>query len=348
MTTGLPKRRLGKTDLELTVLGLGGAPLGELFETVPEVIAEEVLQTAFDAGVRYFDTAPWYGHGLSEHRFGHFLRAQDRDAFVLSTKVGRVYTRPADIGSISTAPWVGGLPFELHFDYGYDGVLRSYEDSLQRLGMNRVDCLLIHDLDEGYHDPESMLIRHRQSLERGGWKALAELRDSGEILAVGAGINDHRMMAYFYGRFDIDFFLVAMPYTLLEQPALHTDFEVCRQRRIGIVVGSPFASGILATGAVANAKYNYAPASAEMLEKTRQIEAVCEEFGVPLQAAALQFPLGHEAVAAVIPGATHPRFVSTNVANLMTPIPLEFWEMLKSRQLIDETAPTPFDSTGTA
>lgn len=337
----LPKRRLGRTPLHPTVMGLGGAPLGELFEKIPEGTAEDVLRTAFAAGIRYYDTAPWYGHGLSEHRFGHFLRQCPRDDYVLSSKVGRVYHRPVDPAGFDPAPWAGGLPFELRFDYGYDGVMRSYEDSLLRLGTNRVDCLLIHDLDEGYHGTGEMLSRHRRSLEEGGWRALAGMRDAGEVQAVGAGINDHRMMAYFYERFDIDFFLVAMPYTLLDQAALHTDFEVCRNRGIGIVVGSPFASGILATGAVAGAKYNYEPAPAEMLDKTRRIDNVCAEFGVSLQAAALQFPLGHDAVAAVIPGATEPRFVSANVENLLRPVPGEFWEALKERGLIDPAAPVP-------
>jgi D-threo-aldose 1-dehydrogenase len=322
------------------VLGLGGAPLGELFERLPEAQADAVVSTALDAGIAFYDTAPWYGHGLSEHRMGRGLRQVDRASVCVSTKVGRVYRRPARPAEFSTAPWAGGLPFELRFDYTAAGIRRSYEDSLLRLGLNRVDCLVIHDLDAGYH-PGAELDRRKAELESGGWEALESLRQSGEVGALGAGINDRSMMRYFIERFDLDFLLVAMPYTLLDQAPLHEEMAECVRRGIDIVIGSPYASGILATGPTGGTKYNYADATPEILDRTRRIVAVCEEYGVPLAAAALQFPLAHPAVKAVIPGATSPGIVSANVANLQQAIPASFWSALKERGLIDPDAPTP-------
>ena len=340
MAEQLPRRTLGNSDVSVTALGLGGAPLGDLFEEISDAQADEVVQAAYQNGVRLYDSAPWYGHGLSEHRIARPLRWQERRDFVLSTKVGRVYARPVEPETFSTSPWVGGLPFELRFDYSYDGVLRSYEDSLQRLGLNRVDMLVIHDLDGQYHDAEQ-LESHRRVLEQGGYRALEELKNRGETRAIGAGINDHRMMQYFLDRFELDFFLVAMPYTLLDQTPLETDFEACRERGIGIVIGAPLASGILATGAVEGATYAYQRANAEVLERTRSIQQVCDEFQVRLPAAALQFPLGHPCVAAVIPGATHATIVTDNVRNLLAPIPAELWEALKAKDLLVREAPVP-------
>lgn len=340
MTASLARRRLGRTNIEVTALGFGGAPLGELFERVSEKAAQETLATAWAEGVRYFDTAPFYGHGLSEHREGAFLRQQPRADFVISTKVGRVYRRPKDPSRLSRAPWVGGLPFELRFDYGYDAIMRSYEDSLLRLSLPRVDILWIHDLDEGYHGVEGAA-RHLEALDRsGGFKALAELKQAGEIAAIGAGINEQAMMPRLLERFDLDAFLVAMPYTLLDQDVLDTIFPACAARGMGIVVGAPYASGILASGPVEGAHYNYALATPAILERVRQIESVCARHAVPLRAAALQFPLAHPLVAAVIPGAVAPAQVRDNRAMLAHPIPPAFWAELKGEGLLREDAPT--------
>lgn len=336
----VPTRPLGATGLEVSVLGLGGAPLGELFETLPEDRAQAVVRTAWEGGIRYYDTAPWYGHGLSEHRMGHFLRQQPRDAFALSTKVGRVY-RPAADPDHRTPPWVGGLPFELRFDYGYDGIMRSWEDSLMRLGLNRVDLLVIHDLDSGYHGEGEVMAQHKRDLGSGGIRALQELKSAGAIRGIGAGINDEAMIPWFLENLELDFLLVAMPYTLLDQAPLHGTLPACREKGVAVVIGSPYASGILASGPVEGAVYNYAPAPAEVREKTRRIQAVCESFGVSLQAAALQFPLGHDTVAAVIPGATRPEHVRDNLANLAADIPAAMWQVLKDEGLLDAAAPTP-------
>lgn len=336
----LPVRTLGRKGLQISALGLGGAPLGDLFERLREDRADAVVHAAVDVGITLFDTAPWYGHGLSEHRIGRGLRVAARESHVVSTKVGRVYRRPAEPATFTTAPWAGGLPFELRFDYSSAGILRSYEDSLLRLGLNSIDCLVIHDLDAGYHaGPE--LARRRDELERSGWATLAALRDAGEIRAIGAGINDQSMMRYFLERFELDFFLVAMPYTLLDQAVLDDEFSRCQERGIDIIVGAPYASGVLATGPIPGAFYNYRPADALILEKTRRIVAVCAEFNVSLQAAALQFPLAHPAVRAVIPGATSPEIVAANVANMQELIPAQFWECLKHRGLLHPEAPVP-------
>ncbi len=334
-------RRLGCTDVRLTELGFGGAPLGEVFEKIPEKTARETVETAYRCGIGYFDTSPWYGHGLSEHRLGHVLRPKDRGSFVLSTKVGRLYSAPPYPDQTDTTPWVGGLPFVARFDYTYDGIRRSFEDSLQRLGVARVDLLIIHDLDFLHHRTEKGVARRLGELEKGGWKALEEMRSSGAIRGVGAGINETGMIPRFLARFDIDFFLVAMPYNLLTQEAALEELPMCAERRVGIVIGAPFASGILATGAKKKAMFNYAPAGAQVLEKSRRLAKVCGRHGVPLAAAALQFPLGHRSVAAVIPGVVSPHQVRRNVALARHPIPGDLWDELKAEGLLIAEAQTP-------
>lgn len=337
----IPSRPLGHTGIKLPALGLGGAPLGDLFQRIEEDDAQEMLQEAWSCGIRYFDTAPWYGHGLSEHRIGHLLRQQDPAAFICSTKVGRLYSRFAGAAFESvTAPWTGGLPFVPRFDYTYDGIMRSYEDSLMRLGLNRVQALVVHDLDFGYHQTELNVSARLRELES-GWKALDELKRSAEIAAIGVGINEEAMMGRFLARWPVDFFLVAMPYTLIDQDVLHSAFPACADRGVGIVVGAPYASGILATGPVKGAKYRYASASPEVLDKVSRIQAVCERHGVPLKAAALQFPLAHPIVASVIPGALTHEHVRENRELFDFPIPSDLWAELQFARLIHNDAPLP-------
>ena len=336
----VPRASLGRGGRRPTILGLGGAPLGELFERLPEEQADAVVACALELGIGFFDTAPWYGRGLSELRVGRSLRQIERSKVVLSTKVGRVFSRAKDLTKFSSAPWIGGLPFTHRFDYSAGGLERSYEDSLLRLGLARVDYLIIHDLDRRHHSPDE-LEHHRLNLERDGWGFLEHLREAGEIGAIGAGINDAHMMSYFLERLDIDFFLVAMPYTLLDQTPLHQEFRVCNERGIQIVIGSPYASGILATGPIAGALYNYAEAPPAIVEKTSRLSSICKQFETPLQAAALQFPLAHPAVAAVIPGATSAEIVQRNVLNLRFRIPADLWRELKKQGLIAEDAPVP-------
>jgi D-threo-aldose 1-dehydrogenase len=334
-------RQLGRTGVEVTQLGFGGATIGGLFEPAAEDQAHATLAAAWDAGIRYFDTAPWYGRGLSEHRVGRFLRDRPRAEFVLSTKVGRVLRAPANVDTFDRAPWTGGLPFEVVFDYGYDGIMRAYEDSLQRLGLPRLDLAIIHDLDYGYHAPEVRVNAYLGQLATGGFRALADLRAAGLIRGIGVGINEDGMIPRFLELFDVDFFLVAGRYTLTEQGTLDTELAACVERGLGIVIGAVFNSGILATGVVPGAKYNYADPTPEQAATVERAQAVCRRHGVPLAAAALQFPLGHPAVASVIPGPMRPEHVARNVEGFSRPIPAELWAELKAAGVVRPDAPTP-------
>ncbi|HET7767523.1 MAG TPA: aldo/keto reductase [Chloroflexota bacterium] len=338
------KRRLGRTDLHVTALGCGTATLGDAREAIPDAQSDLTLEVAYGAGIAYFDSAPWYGRGKSEVRVGRVLASKPRSSFALSTKVGRVLFRPRDPASFMDERWKGGLPFDLRFDYTRDGVIRAYEDSLQRLGMNSVDALLIHDLDAGYHGEDGVEAKLRELDDHGGggFRALLELKGRGEIKAIGAGINPLGMMPRFLDRFPIDFFLVAMPYTLLNQEALESELPRCQEKGVGIVIGAPFASGLLARGVDdPRATYGYRPVEQPIAEKTRRIAAVCARHGVPLGAAALQFPLAHPSVAAIIPGPNHPEQVRTNLEWVRWPIPAALWEELKGEGLLRKDAPTP-------
>jgi D-threo-aldose 1-dehydrogenase len=336
----LRTRRLGRTDVFVSEFGLGTAPLGELFDRVEDAEAAAIVQAAWDGGARYFDTSPWYGRGLSEHRLGRSLYRKDQRDFVVSTKIGRLLRRPLKPGPIRDQ-WIGGLSFETVYDYGYDGVMRSFEDSMQRLGMPSIDLLLVHDLDGWNHRAPERLEAHFAQLVTGGWRALTELRDGGAIRGIGAGLNAREAIPRFLDVFDIDFFLLAMRYTLLEQDVLDSEFPRCAERGVGIVIGGGYNSGILATGAVPGAMYNYEPAGPLVLDRVAKIEAVCKRWNVPLAAAALHFPLGHPIVASIVPGAISAKQVEQNLAAFGHKIPADFWAELKHGKLIRPDAPTP-------
>ena len=335
------ERRVGKTTANVTQFGLGSAPLGDLFEAISEEQAQQTLQAAWDAGVRYFDTAPFYGYGKSEHRVGYFLRQQPRDQFIISTKVGRIFRPARDPATFDPSPWSGGLPFEFTVDYSYDGIMRSFEDSLQRLSLPSVDLLVIHDLDFYFYQTEARVNAYLTQLFTSGWRALDELRCQGVIRGVGAGINELGMIPRFLDLVDLDFFLVADGYNLLNQEMLATEFPLCARQGVSVIIGAVFASGILATGAVPGARYFYAPASAEIMTKTQQIEAICRKHQTQLPAAAMQFLLAHPLVSAIIPGAILPEQVRANAAMLAQPIPSALWADLKSEGLLHPDAPTP-------
>lgn len=334
-------RTVGRTRLKLPPFGLGTAHLGELYTRIPEEQARAVLERAWELGVRYYDTAPWYGRGLAEHRLGQFLRTQDRSRFVVNSKIGRVLGPRRGREVVDTTPWAGGLPFDVTFDYSYDGVMRAHEQILQRLALPYVDSLVIHDLDAKTHEPERLAHHHRQLLEGGGWRALQELKSSGDIEAIGLGGNRAGDLQGLLPQIDADFALVAMPYTLVEQSSLHTDMAACLERGVSVVIGSPFASGILATGARGAAKYGYKNASADVLSRVNAMEAICSAHGAHLPSAALHFPLAHPAVVAVIPGAVRPLEVELNAASLTREIPAQLWIDLRTRRLIDSEAPVP-------
>lgn len=334
-------RAVGTSRLKLPPFGLGTAHLGELYSRVPEEQSQATLLRAWDVGVRYFDTAPWYGRGLAEHRLGQFLRTRERDSFIVNTKVGRTLSAPRGKQPFSTAPWTGGLPFEVTFDYSYDGVMRALEQSLQRLALPWVDSLVIHDLDSKTHAADRLDLHRRQLLDEGGMRALADLRSSGDIDGVGIGVNRAGELPALIKELDVDFVLMAMPYTLLDQASLHTDMAACVERRVSVVVGSPFASGILATGARDDARYGYRLATPEIVERTNAIEDACREFNATLATAALHFVLGHPAVVAVIPGAARPEEVAQNLASLKRTVPSDLWTALKTSGLIAADAPVP-------
>jgi D-threo-aldose 1-dehydrogenase len=337
----LEKRYLGKSGVELPVLGFGGAQLSSQVQPTGESQAQETLDAAWKSGIRYFDTSPWYGLGLSEHRIGHFLRQQPRDQFLLSTKVGRVMSASIDTEESQTPPYYqGGLPFVHRYDYTYDGVMRSFEDSTQRLGLNQLDLLLIHDLDYRFNETEAELNARLKELES-GWKALDQLKSGGRIRGIGAGINEEKVIMKLLDGFDLDFFLVAMPYTLLDQKTLEREFPRFEQRNIGVIIGSPFASGILAAGPDSEARYGGHPVPPEINDRIRAIERVCRRHDVSIKAAALQFPLGHAVVTSIIPGVKHPTEVQENVDMIKAVIPQDFWSELRDEGLIHKLAPVP-------
>jgi D-threo-aldose 1-dehydrogenase len=338
--TQATRRRVGTTNLEIPVFGMGTAHVGELYGKVEEADSQATFTAAWDAGVRFYDTAPWYGRGLSEHRTGAFLRTRPRGEFQITTKVGRTLHRPKDPASFDRGPWVGGLSFEVRFDYSRDGVMRSYEQALQRLALDTVDALVIHDMDELFHAPD-VLAKHQRDLRESGISALQELKKSGDIKAYGMGINTGPALEKIASQVDLDFCLVAMPYTLIDQSSLDTGMADCLRRGVSVIIGAPFASGILVTGSGGNAKYGYAAASTEVKAKVRGIEAACKEHGVSLPAAALQFVLAHPAVVSTIPGAARPSEIRENVASLQAPIPAAFWADLKAKNLIHPHSPVP-------
>jgi D-threo-aldose 1-dehydrogenase len=336
-TNALDTRKFGGT--QISRMGLGGAPLGNLYAPIPEEVAIGTIARAWELGVRFFDTAPLYGFGLSEHRMGQVLRTKPRDQFVISSKVGRLLTARPDAPR-DQSNFYGALPFVQHYDYGYDAAMRSIEDSLQRLGLARLDIVFIHDCAPDTHGPEKAPAMFKAAME-GAYRALDKLRAEGTIAAVGLGVNGWEVCLEAMKHGDFDGFLLAGRYTLADQTALPQLLPECVKRNAAIVLGGPYNSGILATGARPGATFNYAPATPEMLRRVAAIEAVCDRFAVPLRAAALQFPFGHPALAAVIPGARSPAEVEGNLALITHHIPPAFWAALASEGLLAPEVPLP-------
>jgi D-threo-aldose 1-dehydrogenase len=335
------RRCLGSTDVEVTPLGFGGAALGGLYDAVDDAAAVSAIRAAFATGVRFFDTAPFYGYGSSEQRFGAALANLDRTALTLSTKVGRLLT-PTPAGASADDVFVGGLPYTAVYDFSYDAALESLHESMLRMSVDRIDLVLIHDPDQEIGEAAAEARSNRvDAVMRGAYAALAELRDAGRIGAIGIGINEIDLLLTFAERGIFDCFLVAGRYTLLDQQALADLLPMCEERGVSVIVGGPYNSGILAAGAHSEARYDYQIAPPSILEKTRQLAAACERHGVSLGAAALQFPLGHPAVASVIPGARSAREARENAGFFEEPIPDALWEDLKAAGLIAAAAPTP-------
>jgi D-threo-aldose 1-dehydrogenase len=327
------QRQIGRTKVKVTVLGLGGATFaGNMAHTTDED-ARILVLGAYDEGIRYFDTAPFYGYGRSERLMGDGLRHQSN--WVLSSKVGRRLRpnhKPRDPADL----WQNPLPFEPYFDYYYDGVMRSYEDSLQRLGLNHIDIVYIHDVDAYSHGAAYQPGMFRLAMQ-GAYKALEKLRASGDIKAVGLGVNQAQPIADALEHGQWDVFLLAGRYTLLEQEPLHTLFPALEKHGASVIIGGPFNSGIL----VGRETWNYAKAPADVMARVSAIANVCDAHKVPLAAAALHFPLAHKLVAATIPGPRSSEEFNQIVEWWNTPIPAGLWRDLKSEQLVDAVAPVP-------
>ncbi len=332
--TDFPKRRIGRTSLDVTALGLGCATLGGTRIAVSRAEAEAIVGAAWEAGVRYVDTAPYYGFGQAERAVGDALRAEPRDEWVLSTKVGRLL-RPRSTPPDDAAPRPA-MPFDPVYDYSHDGIMRSVEDSLQRLGLARIDILYVHDIGTYQHGPDAHPALMR-TLRESGYRALEELRRSGAVRAIGIGVNERKVLleALEWGEWDA--FLLAGRYTLLEQAPLDDLLPRCLKAGTSIVVGGPLNSGILA----GRDTWNYRAAPPEILTRVNAIHAVCERHGVPLAAAALQFPLAHPAVAAIIPGPRNADEFRTNLGLLQHPIPAALWQDLRQAGLLHPDAPVP-------
>lgn len=326
-------RRIGRTPVEVTAFGLGGATLGGAAHAVNDADARMMIIDALDSGVGYFDTAPFYGYGRSEHLIGDVLR--DRNGSVLSTKAGR-RLRPRRRAQDASDQWRQPFPFEPYFDYSYDGVMRSYEDSLQRLGMNRIDILFLHDVDAFTHGTDAQPGIFEKAMAS-AYRALDGLRAAGEVKAIGIGVNEAKPIsdALAYGQWDC--FLLAGRYTLLEQAPLADLFPALEKHGASVIIGGPFNSGILVGGDT----WNYARAPESVLARVKAIARVCEAHKVPLPAAALKFPLAHPVVASIIPG---PR-TATELNQIFEwwehPIPASLWGDLKSERLIEASAPVP-------
>ncbi|WP_027533105.1 aldo/keto reductase [Bradyrhizobium sp. WSM3983] len=321
------KRTRLADGLDVTSIGLGSAPLGGLFSAVSDADAEATLAAGWSAGIRFYDTAPLYGFGLAERRVGSFLRQQKRDSFAISTKVGRLL-RP-EANSAEDDHYKGAPALRPQFDFSYDGVMRSVEESLVRLGLDRVDVLLVHDPDDHYDDAVS-----------GAFRALQRLRADGTVKAIGSGMNQSEMLVRFAEAVPVDCFLLAGRYTLLDQGALDALFPVCAARNIGILLGGIYNSGILANPHT-GAKFNYQDADAALVARSLALDELCRKHGTELKAAALQFCMAHPAVTVAVLGARNAAEVADNIAMSERVVPQAFWQELRAKNLVDARAPLP-------
>lgn len=325
-------RTVAGTGIDVTVLGIGGAPLGGNFAELGYEDATRIIGTGLSAGANYVDTAPFYGFGRSERVVGDVLRGRN---YVLSTKVGRLLA-PGPVENPMDHGMIDPLPFHPVYDYTYDGILRSFEDSLQRLGLDRIDFLLVHDIGEFQHGKEDN-DRHFGDLSASGYKALAELKADGRVAGIGMGVNENEILvrALDIGAWDV--FLLAGRYTLLEQTCLDVLFPRCAAAGTNIVCGGPFNSGIL----VGREMWNYARAPEEVVARVKRLQAVADRHAVDLPAAALQFPLGHDLVVSVIPGSRSSEEFSGILAWAEADIPTAFWDDLRNESLLHADAPVP-------
>ena len=332
--------RIGNA-LTFTELGFGTAPLGNLYRAISEAEADATMDAAWAAGVRYVDTAPLYGLGLAETRLNRFLRDKPRDSYVLSTKVGRIMEVVPEGERDGIGKWFEVPNRRERFDYSHDGVMRSIDYSLERLGVDRIDVLFVHDLCGFTHGSRAASdARIAEFFDLKGYDAMIALRDQGVVKAIGSGTNEWEVCQTLTERGDFDLFLLAGRYTLLEQEALTSFLPLAEERGIGIVLGGPYNSGILATGPKPGAFYNYDPAPQEILDRVARIEAVCRDHNTRLVDAAFQFPLLHPSVVSVIPGGQSASEMTANAEAAAASVPPALWDALKEAGLMRPDAPT--------
>ncbi|MCY3886028.1 MAG: aldo/keto reductase [Gammaproteobacteria bacterium] len=326
---GLTTRTIGATSVQVTELGFGGAPIGAVGKRLSEDQVDEIVQSAWEKGIRYFDTAPLYGHGLSEKRLGRNLVAFERDQFALSTKIGRLLV-PREEGE-RFAGMRDDEPVAIQYDYSEDAVRKSFESSLQRLGLDRVDILLCHDIDKWTHGEAQPGIY--ESASKGALPALHRLREEGIVRAIGLGVNESAVCTRVMREFDPDCFLLAGRFTLLEQEPLDEMLPLCLKKNVSVIIGGPYNSGLLANSDRRRATYDYKPVPEELWQKAQRIREVCSSHEIDMRAAALQYPLRHRAVASVIPGMWSLNEVELNLELMQTDIPQSLWSDLAQEGL---------------
>ena len=328
----MKKRNLGNTDIKLTSIGFGGAPLGNLFEELKETDCFDIVKKSYEMNINLFDTSPLYGYGLSEHRIGNFLKTIDPNKYYISTKVGRYLTPERNY--YKEGKFKGHINFIPHFDYSYDGVMRSFDQSIHRLAVPEIDICLIHDVDRYTFGNE--VDHYFKIAMNGAYKALNDLKEQKVIKAIGVGLNDADICARFADEGDFDCMLLAGRYTLLDQTALDEFFPIAKKNNIGIILGGVFNSGILAKGIGDQITYRYDKIPIDIKEKYRSISKICLQYDVPVPAAALQFSYSNKLISSMILGIDRIEQIQQNLENLNYPIPKELWDNLIKENLLDE------------
>ena len=334
----MQKRKLGKTDIELSAIGFGGAPIGDLFENLQDENCYKVLENCFESNINHFDTSPYYGNGLSEQRLGCFLKKIPKNKYYLSTKVGR-YLTPEKEENIDRGKWAGGLNFVPNIDYSYDGVMKSFEQSLHRLATSKIDICLIHDVDRFTHGDQ--VDHYFKIAMSGAYKALTQLKEEKIIKAIGIGVNDADMCKRFAEAGDFDCMLLAGRYTLLDQSALDDCIPIAEEKNIGIILGGIFNSGILAKGIGEDITYFYQTIPDNIKKKYNEISIICERYNVSVTSVALQFCYANKSISSMVVGMDRVDQINNNISNLSTNIPNDLWEELKNKKIIDERCALP-------
>ena len=334
----MQKRKLGNTDIFLSTIGFGGAPIGNLFEKLDDATCHKTLARCNDSNINLYDTSPYYGNGLSEHRLGSFLKTLNSDSYYLSTKVGR-YLTPQKEENINRGKWAGGLNFIPNVDYSYDGVMKSFEQSLHRLNTSKIDICLIHDVDTYTYGEQ--VDHYFKIAMKGAYKAISKLKEEKVIKAIGVGVNNSDICKRFAEEGDFDCILLAGRYTLIDQSALDDCLPIAEEKNIGIILGGVFNSGILAKGIGDNITYFYDKIPDSIKIKYNEILSICNRYNVSVSAAALQFCYANKQVASLVIGMDREDQIDNNISNLNIKIPNDFWYELINANIIDERCVLP-------